>query len=499
LKLALKTLAILLLMVAVLAAVVAVNTWRQGSRQMMVPAVDPVAVDIDHAAEHLAQAVRLRTVSSLDDPEAHADEFHALHQLLQVAYPHAHAVLRREVVGGLSLLYTWPGTDASLPAMALMAHQDVVPIASGTEAQWQQPPFGGVREGEFVWGRGAWDDKGNLISQMEAVELLAAQGFQPRRTIHLIFGADEEVGGLRGAAQIAELLESRGERLDFVIDEGLLITEGVVPGLNAPAALIGVAEKGYMSVLLTLDTAPGHSSMPPSPGRSAIAMMSTALERLDARGMPAALQGIAREMFETLAPEMSGFSRVALSNLWLFGPLVQRQLEQGASTNAMLRTTTALTVMEAGNKDNVLPGHAKATVNFRLLPGDSRDEVMAHVKDTVPQPETGASSPFRFDVLAGSSEASAVSPTSAPSYRLIERTVRELFPGTVVAPGLMIGATDSRHMAGISDHIYRFSPVRARPEDLPRFHGTNERIAVGNLGELIRFYHRLLSQAAGPV
>jgi len=498
LKLLLKTLAIVSVMVLALAVAVAVNTWRQGSRQMTVAPAAPIALDTEHAAATLAQAVRLRTVSALEDPLANADQFEALHGLLQTAYPHAHQVLKREVVGGLSLLYTWPGSDASLPAVALMAHQDVVPIASGTESQWEQPPFDGVRDGEFVWGRGAWDDKGNLISQMEAVELLASQGFRPRRTIHLVFGADEEVGGLRGAAQVAQLLKQRGERLYFVIDEGLLITEGLVPGLQAPAALIGVAEKGYMSVLLTLDTAPGHSSMPPAPGGSAIAMMSTALKRLDDNGMPAALQGVAREMFETLAPEMSGFSRVALSNLWLFGPLVQRQLEQGASTNAVLRTTTALTVVEAGNKDNVLPGHAEATVNFRLLPGDTRDEVMAHVKETVGT-ASKAPTPFRYDVLAGSSEASAVSPTSSPSYQLIERTVRELFPDTVVAPGLMIGATDSRHMADISEHIYRFSPVRARPEDLPRFHGTNERIAVGNLGELIRFYHRLLSQAAGPV
>lgn len=120
----------------------------------------------------------------------------------------------------------------------------------------------------MVWGRGAWDDKGNLISQMEAIELLAASGFKPRRTIHLAFGADEEVGGERGAKQIAALLKSRGERLDFVIDEGLLITEGVLPGLTKPAALIGVAEKGFLSVQLKVGATPGHSSMPPRKGRA---------------------------------------------------------------------------------------------------------------------------------------------------------------------------------------------------------------------------------------
>ncbi len=163
----------------------------------------------------------------------------------------------------------------------------------------------------------------------------------------------------RGAAKIAALLKERKVRLDFVIDEGLLITEGIMPGLPSPTALIGVAEKGYLSVVLKMSATPGHSSMPPPKGTSAIAMMSAALKRLDDKQLPGGIRGVAGEMFDTIAPEMSGFSRVALSNLWLFGPVVQKQLEAGASTNAMLRTTTALTMVNAGNKENVLPGRPR--------------------------------------------------------------------------------------------------------------------------------------------
>jgi carboxypeptidase PM20D1 len=187
--------------------------------------------------------------------------------------------------------------------------------------------------------------------------------------------------------------------------------------------------------------------------------------QIDDQQLPAGLQGVAREMSETLAPEASGINRVALSNLWLFGPLVQEQLEAGASTHAMLRTTTALTIVNAGNEENVLPGRAEATVNFRLLPGDSLASVQQHVKEVIGDD--------RF-----------------------ERTVRELFPGTIGAPGLVGGGTASQHFGNVSDHIYKFSPVRAKPEDLPRFHGTNERITTANLAELIAFYHRLLSQGA---
>ncbi|MEK8033756.1 M20 family peptidase [Ideonella sp. DXS29W] len=485
----------LLAAVALLAAAVVVNTYRQGSRQLDVPPAPPLAFDEAAAAQRLAEAIRARTVSSFDDAHQNADQFEQLHAMLQARYPQAHRVLQREVVGGLSLLYTWPGSDAKLPPVLLLAHQDVVPIAPGTEGDWAEPPFAGTVKDGFIWGRGAWDDKGNLIAQMEAIELLAASGFQPRRTIHLAFGADEEVGGERGAQKIAAVLKSRGERLDFVIDEGLLVTEGIVPGLNQPAALIGIAEKGYLSVVLKVPATPGHSSMPPPPGDSAIAMMSAALKGLDDHQLPGGIRGVAREMFETLAPDMSGFGRVALSNLWLFGPVVQRQLEAKASTNAMLRTTTALTMVHAGNKDNVLPGRAEATINFRLLPGDSASAVMGHVHDVAGAAMPGAR--YELAALPGASEPSRVSPTQSASYQLVNKTVREVFPGTLVAPGLMVAATDSRHFESISDHIYRFSPVRAKPEDLARFHGTNERLSNANLAEMIRFYHRLVSQAAG--
>lgn len=486
-----RVLLVLLALLLLLVAAVAVNTLRQGSRQIDVPAAPPLALDENAVADKLAGAIRFRTIAARDNPDANAEEFRKLHAYLQQRFPRVHAALRREVVGGYSLLYTWPGSDANAKPVMLLAHQDVVPISPGTEGKWQVPPFAGeVRDG-FVWGRGSWDDKGNLIAQLEAVEMLLAQGFQPRQTVYIGQGHDEEISGLRGAVEMVKLLQQRKVRLDFVIDEGLLITDGIMPGVKRPVALIGIAEKGFLSVVLKVPATPGHSSMPPPKGTSAIGMMSAALRRLDDEQLPAGLRGVAREMFETVAPEMSGFQRVALSNLWLFGPLVRAQLEKAASTNAMLRTTTALTVVKAGNAENVIPGEAEAVVNFRLLPGDSVASVTQHVRSKV-------DGRFELIALPGAAEASPITPTQSASYQAINRTVRSLFPEVAVAPGLMVAATDSRHFAAISDHVYRFSPVRARPEDLSRFHGTNERISVGNLGELVRFYHQLLRNLNAP-
>jgi carboxypeptidase PM20D1 len=319
---------------------------------------------------------------------------------------------------------------------------------------------------------------------MEAVEKLIKDGFTPRQTIYLAFGHDEEVSGLQGAKMIASLMQSRGISLDYVLDEGLLITEGILKGLDQSAALIGVAEKGYATIQLSLDATPGHSSIPPQ--KTAIGMMSVALARLEDQQFPAQIQGVALALFETIAPEMHGLNRVLLSNLWLFKPLVQRELAKGAGTNAMLRTTTALTMIHAGNKDNVLPGHIDATVNFRTLPGDTQATVLAHVKQTV------SNDAIQLSTASGNSEPSRISPMNSKAYQTLNKTVREVFANTIVAPGLMLGATDSRHFEGISQHIFKFSPVRATADDLPRFHGTNERISVKNYAEMIRFYHQLL-------
>ncbi len=485
-----KLLALIGLGVLALVLAVGIKTFTMPSRQLAVAAVAPVALDIAGASARLAAAVRFKTIASQTDVNANAAEFTGLHTLLQSSFPKAHAVLKREVVGRFGLLYTWPGSDPKAQPIAWMAHQDVVPIAPGTDGDWQQPPFDGVVRDGFVWGRGAWDDKGNLMSMMEAVELLAASGFVPRQTLYLVFGDDEEIGGQRGALQISKLLKERGVRLQFIVDEGLLITEGVLKGLDRPAALVGVAEKGYLTLQLTASAPPGHSSMPPPQAEaSAIGMLSAGLARLEDKQMPLAIRGLSKDMFEAIAPEMSGLNRVFLSNLWLFGPVVESQLKKTASTNAMLRTTTALTIVNAGNADNVLPGRANASVNFRLLPGDSSDAVVEHVTKVVGNASVSVAK------AAGFSEASRVAASDAPGFRLVARTLRELHPDVVVAPGLMLGATDSRHFEGVADNIYKFSPVRAGPEDLKRFHGTNERISSANYAEMIQFYHQLLRNA----
>lgn len=151
----------------------------------------------------LAEALRFRTVSPEGAAPVERREFLGLHQFLERSFPRAHAALRRETVGSLSLLFTWRGTNAEVPPILLSGHLDVVPVREGPGDGWTRRPFDGDVADGHVWGRGALDDKSATAGTLEAVEQLLAEGVRPRRTIYLALGHDEERGGLEGAAQIA--------------------------------------------------------------------------------------------------------------------------------------------------------------------------------------------------------------------------------------------------------------------------------------------------------
>ncbi len=473
----------------VLAAVLSVNAARFGSRQIDVPRNDEAAPDAAAAVQRLAQAVRFQTVSHQDPSKFPRSEFEGFHAFLARSFPHMQSALRHERINGYSLIYQWSGTDASARPILVMAHQDVVPIDPVSADKWLQPPFGGVVAEGFIWGRGTLDDKGALMALHEAAETLLAQGFRPKRTVYFAFGHDEEVGGREGSAKIAEWLSSQGIRLESVLDEGQVVTQGIVPGFDQPVALIGIAEKGYLSLELLVEAEGGHSSMPPS--HTAVGILSAAIARLEDSQFPASISDPVRQQFAFLGPEQGWFRRVIFSNLWLFAPLVRSQMEKAPSTNAMLRTTIAPTMLEGSIKENVLPMRARGVVNFRLLSGMSSDQAIRRVMAIVADP--------RVKIAAtgtSRSEPSPVSGTDSDSFRKLHRAVKATFPDAIVAPSLVLGATDTRHFIPISDNLFRFLPARLARDDLKRYHGVNERIGVDNYGEFVRFYMCYLREAA---
>ena len=481
-RLALRLGSVLLILVAVLLVVVLSRTLGFGSRQVRFSA-STVQVDRQAMAEHLAAAIRFRTISFQVPAHFYDPQFAGLHQFFRETYPRMHAVLGREVVNRLSLLYTWKGREEALPPVLLLAHQDVVPI--GDASAWKHEPFSGDIADGAVWGRGARDDKGSLVAIFEAVEQLLREGFEPTRTVLLAFGHDEEVGGRQGAVALAALLSSRGVLPLYVLDEGGGISTGVIAAVPGPVAAVGIAEKGYVTLELRVSEAGGHSSMPPP--QTAVGVLAAAIHRLEADPFPARVDGVTRQMLEYLAPAMSFGRRMAIANLWLAEPLVRRQLLQTPASAASIRTTTAPTMLHGGVQENVLPQQVQATVNFRILPGESIAGVVERVRRVVADDRVQISVGGNF-----ASEPSPVAPTDSTGFRVLQQTVAQVAPDATFAPYLTLGGTDSRHYTGLTTSVFRFSGSRIDAVDLPMIHGNNERQSLENCELLVKFYVQLL-------
>jgi carboxypeptidase PM20D1 len=453
------------------------------------PAAAPVVADSRAVAQHLGAAVRFKTISyGGGQREAEKDE--ALGQFrdwMVKTYPNFNKVAKREVIGQ-SVVYTWPGRNAGLKPILLMAHMDVVPVVPGTERSWSHAPFSGDVGGGYVWGRGAIDDKGSLVMILEAAERLAEEGVAPERTIMFAFGQDEEVGGRDGNAVIAKTLAARGIHFFFVLDEGGAIVDEPFAGVQKPIAFVAVEEKGYLSLVLVAHGEGGHSSRPTRD--MAIVRLADAVLKVINHPFASGLDSVQREKLGVIAPYVPFGQRLLLANLWLTGPIVDRFIALNPEGEARLRTTIAPTMIQGGVKDNVLPPEARATINFRLHPRDTIAGVVEHVRKAIDDP--------KVDVVVlneSQEEASPIADIQGPAYQYLVAQIRDSFNGIPVAPDMTTGATDSRYYAGMADAVFRLDPFHFGQGDLSRVHGTNERLAIRDLAPAVGFYMRLIENA----
>ena len=484
--------AVLVVVLALFIGTVAVRTVTSRPKAGATAPVDLAPapeIDEQSAAARLGEAIRFETISRTAEVVENPESFLAFHAFLETAYPRVHAALRREVVADFSLLYSLPGSDPSLPPILLLAHQDVVPVEAGTEKDWEVPPFSGeIRDG-YVYGRGADDDKGSLIAIMEAMETLLERGFKPRRAVMLAFGHDEEVLG-GGAKAIVRLLQERDVRAWFVIDEGM----GVLldsPLTGKPAALIGIAEKGYMTVRVTAGAEGGHSAMPPR--ETAAERLSRAILAIRANPFPGDLnEGPIAEFLDAFAPHLGFGMRAMIVNRWAFGPLLRSKMGATPPGNALLRTTIAPTELRGGTKENVLPQEVQALINLRLHPRDSVEGALEHLRRSVSGIER-----IKMEVQGTPTEPSPVASTASDSYALLAAAARAHAPdGAPVVPMLVLGGTDSRYFAPVAENIYRYAPAWGSQSEYKRVHGTGERLSVENLGRMARFYAQLMATGA---
>lgn len=440
----------------------------------------------DHrAVENLRALIRIPTISHLDEADTDWTQFAAFREEVSKRYPKTLNALELELIDGDSMLFRWAGATSSSPTV-LMAHYDVV---HATDDGWEHPAFSaelvGDSDNRVVWGRGTLDDKGSLVAILEAVEALLGDGFSPQNDIYLSFGHNEETAG-SGAQVVVDALEQRGVRPSLVLDEGGAVVEGIFPGVSDPIAVVGVSEKGILSLKLTVEQLGGHASTPPK--MTATVRLARAIVRLNRRPFRSSFTATNLEMIRTLGAHAAQPLKWVFTNLWLTKrPLLKLFSRLSDETAAMVRTTQAVTQLSGAQAANALAERAEAIVNLRIAIDSSVKETVDHVRKAIRDDRV------HLEQLHPT-EPSPVSPTSGNAWDAIKETIEACYPGTIVTPYVMLGASDSRHFTRISDHVYRFSPFEMSKEERGTLHARNERIGVATFLTGVRFYARLIGR-----
>lgn len=481
-----KILLALFSMLLIFVAYLFYNSLNFESKQLDIEAINPISIN-KNAVKNFTEALKIKTISPENPVDFDSTQFRLFASFLENTYPLVDSLLEKKVFNEFSFLYKLEGSDPKLKPIVLMAHLDVVPVIEKNLADWKQDPFAGKIVDGIIWGRGTIDDKVAVVGIMEALELLLQENFKPKRSIYISFGHDEEIGGLNGAVSIAKYLESQNVEAEFVLDEGMPITQGLIPNIEKEVALIGTAEKGFISLELAVKIRGGHSSTPTK--ETAIDVMANAITKLKNNPFPSKLSPPLKEFINYIGAEMPFPNKLIFANVSLFEPVILSIYEQSASGNALVRTTTAPTIFTSGVKENIIPQFASATVNFRILPEESIESVIEHVKNTIDDE--------RITIKEGefSSEASKIASTTSLGYRAIQKTISEVYPEVLVAPNLVIGATDSRFFENVSDNVYKFLPIHVNKDNLKSYHGINENIPVKDFEDTIRFYVQLIKNS----
>ncbi|MEX0945071.1 MAG: M20 family peptidase [Balneolaceae bacterium] len=482
-----KILLVLLGVVLTLVTIFLVNTFRLDHTQIEPGTLTQVNWDRNSMIDRFSRSIQYRTISGDDGDMRDTTEFYSFLDFIEEQYPLTHTRLAVRVFNDLTPVYHWAGSDPSLDPILLMGHYDVVPIDSTDIDGWGYSPFSGEVADGYIWGRGTMDNKFNVMALLETIEYLLTNDFQPKRGIYLSFGHDEEIGGSDGARAVSRYFQDENIRLEYVLDEGGAVLDGS-DLVDKRTAMIGIAEKGYLSLELIARTQGGHSSAPPT--EMAITKLSEAIGKLIGNQFPATLEGSTEEMFDAIASKLPFGIRVVYANRWATEGFMLKMMSSDPEVAPMVRTTIAPTILRAGVKDNVLPNEARAVVNFRILPGDTFETVKEHVERVITDDDITVREYGPIMVPP-----SRVSPINSSSYMMIQQTIMDRFQDLYVLPYLVSGATDSRHFSNVTDHIYRFAPIEMGIEDMRIMHGTNERIRIDAYTGAIDFYVHLIRRS----
>ena len=445
--------------------------------------------------EHFRAALRIKTVlpSGAQKGDSKAEQpLVDFQNFLADAYPVFHTCAERIVHSPYMVTYRWPGTGSAAGGsenapVLFVAHYDVVPAETG---KWSCDPFGAEIKDNYIYGRGALDMKHFLVAVMESAEILCRRGYKPKRDIWFAFGGDEERTGILGAKETAAWFAEKGIQFSFMLDEGTPVATEQMKGINTPLALIGIEEKGFLSLDITVNQKPGHASQPPD--EQAVAILSRAMLRLSKKPFPWHLTPAVEAFFKQLSVHCSGITAFFMKHSRMLGPLFFKAAGISPAIKALLRTTLAMTQLEGSAADNILPSAAKAVVNLRLLPPWTVETAIERIKSIIADNRVSvniyglASNP----VISGQGAASM----DSPGWIEIKNAMGKVFPGVPVLPFLMLATTDSRHYQNLSKYIFRINPLILNPQEISLVHGHDERVSLENLDYCLQFFISLMEQ-----
>jgi len=437
--------------------------------------------DAKQAIEKLQHAITFKTVSSREEDTTDWVQFTQFATYLAQAFPLCEKHLSIDCDSKYNLIYRFIGEDSTALPGLLTAHQDVV---SAQAEEWKHPPFAKTLEDGYVWGRGSFDCKLQLIAILEAFELMLQEGRKPKRTWYAAFGCDEEVnGGDKGATLIAEQFERMGLTFSLLLDEGGVVSENYIKGIDRPIAVVGVAEKGYMDTLLSCSREAGHSSTPQMP--TALGKIAKAVTAIESSRQESRITKPVEAMLRNIGEEAPFPFAFLFLNLWLTKPLIKLIFSKSPTLNALIRTTSVPTMIEGSDKSNVIAQTSTAVVNTRLLDGDDQQRVLKHFKTIIADEEVSLTV-RRYE------EPSKASPTTGEAFDLLKATISRVFPEAIVTSYLMLGATDARKYQKVCKNIYRFTPAQMDKSEVQRMHAPDERMHTDNIEKAVTFFFSLL-------
>jgi len=424
--------------------------------------------------EKLSKIIQCKTISKSGE-NIKFDEFA---RLLEELYPSLIGVCEYENYNGL-LFYRWKGKDSSNPIL-FMNHHDVVE-APGT---WEHEPFSGKIVDGKVWGRGTIDTKGGLFAMLEAANELVEEGYVPNNDIYFLSDNGEEING-ENANAFSSVLQSRGIRFQYVLDEGGMIMYEPIGGAKGTYAMIGVGEKGCSDMKFIARSTGGHASTPPK-NTPWIRLSRFMLEVEKSNLFEVNCNDTLQEMFRRLSVSMSGVTRLLLSKPKFFKPLIEAILPNlSPTTNAMLRTTLCFTTSFSGEQLNSVPEVAWVNGNMRFSHHEGQQKSVDELRRIAK----------KYDIeieVTDPGIQSNISSYNSDSFRLLEEATNNTYKDVICCPYIMTGASDARFFNRVSDNVYRFVPFIINEQQLESIHGLNENVNIETLRPAIEFYKYLM-------